>query len=241
MQSKWLSAVLVIACVILLSGMGFAAACPTGTMADYIGQGFSCTIGDKTFSNWFYQGTANPPGFALGPGSIGVVPQTQAFDPGFRFAAPWQVSTSGGVLAQDSGIDYGVTVNPGGNLITDVSLAIGGYSFNGTGSVEVDETVCVGALFLANGSCPSPGYLKNLKVFTDSSGTIPFDEVSFLGVSEVGVEKDILLDAGTNGGASLSLVFNNFSESSVPEPGSILLFGSGALALAGVLRRKLNH
>ena len=240
MQRKLASALLVIAVVTLLSGIGFASACPSGTMANYIGSGFSCTIGDKTFSNWFYQGTANPPNFALPPGSVGVVPQTQLGNPGFRFSAPWSVSTLSGVLSMNSDIDYGVTVNPGGALITDVSLAIGGYSFTGTGDVRVDETLCIGALFGANGSCG--GTLKNLRVFDNSSGLVSFNEINFAGVTEVGVEKDILLDAGTNGAADLSLVLNNFSEQgTTPEPGSILLFGSGALALAGVLRRKLKH
>ena len=239
MQRKLASALLVISVVTLLSGIGFASACPTGTMSDYVGQGFSCTIGDKTFSNWFYQGTANPPNFALPPGSVGVVPQTQLGNPGFRFSAPWSVSTLSGVLSMNSDIDYGVTVNPGGALITDVSLAIGGYSFTGTGDVRVDETLCIGALFGANGSCS--GRIDELHAFENGNGLVAFNEVTFAGVTEVGVEKDILVDAGTNGNASLSLVFNNVSESTTPEPGSILLFGSGALALAGVLRRKLKH
>jgi len=139
----------------------------------------------------------------------------------------------------NSDIDYGVTVNPGGALITDVSLAIGGYSFTGTGDVRVDETLCIGALFGANGSCS--GRIDELHAFDNGNGLVAFNEVTFAGVTEVGVEKDILVDAGTNGNASLSLVFNNVSESTTPEPGSILLFGSGALALAGVLRRKLKH
>src|ERR1035438_6308908 len=98
---------------------------------------------------------------------------------------------------------------------------------------------CIGALFGANGSCS--GTMKNLRVFSNSEGTVAFNEISFAGVTEVGVEKDILLDAGTNGDADLSLVLNNVSSGTTPEPGSILLFGSGALALAGVLRRKLKH
>lgn len=239
MQRKLASALLVTVCVMLLSGIGFAGACPAGTMADYIGTGFSCTIGDKTFSNWFYTGTANPPNFALPPGSVGVVPQTQLLDPGFRFSAPWDVSTRSGVLSMDSDIDFGVTVSPGGQLITDVSLGIGGFNASGTGGVEVDETLCIGALFGSNGSCS--GTMRQLRAFSDSSGTVAFNEISFAGVSQVGVEKDILLDAGTNGDADLSLVLNNFSEGTTPEPGSILLFGSGALALAAVLRRKLHR
>jgi hypothetical protein len=87
----------------------------------------------------------------------------------------------------------------------------------------------------------SGGTTKTLEVYANSGGFKAFDEVSFAGVTEVDVEKDVLIDAGTNGSATLSLVTNQFSEGSTPEPASILLFGSGALALAGVLRRKLNH
>lgn len=65
MRNKCLLALLVIACVTLMSGIGFASACPAGTLADYTGQGFSCTIGDKTFGGWVYEGSANPPSFAL--------------------------------------------------------------------------------------------------------------------------------------------------------------------------------
>ena len=241
MKNKWFSASLVIACVVLLSGFGFASACLSGTMADYTAvPGFTCTVANpnnpndvKTFSNWFYQGTANPSNFALPASSVGVVPVVY----GFRFSAPWSVGTSLGILSMNSDIDYGVTVT--GGTITDVSLAIGGYSFSGTGSIRVDETLCIGALFGANGSCS--GTLDQLHVFDNSNGLVAFNEITFAGVTQVGVEKDILLDAGTNGSASLSLVLNNVSEGTTPEPSSILLFGSGALALAGVLRRKLKH
>jgi hypothetical protein len=57
-------------------------------------------------------------------------------------------------------------------------------------------------------------------------------------VKVVDVVKDIELLGGSDGSASLlSGVQNQFSE--VPEPGSMLLMGTGALGLAGVLRRKL--
>jgi hypothetical protein len=138
----------------------------------------------------------------------------------------------------DSLFQFTVNVNPGGNLITDVSLSIGGVGFMGTGQVVVDETVCLGATFPA---CTG-GTVEYLRVARDSGENISFDQINFAGVSEVDVQKDVLINSGTNGSASLSLVTNQFSEGgAVPEPGSILLFGSGALALAGVLRRKLKH
>ncbi len=237
MQNKWFSALLVTACIVLLSGIGFASACPSTTLDQYLGSGFSCGIDDKTFSNWGYHGTANPPGFGLPPGSIDVEPITTPGRPGFEFTAPWFVSTSSGVLAQDSLIEYTATVNPGGMLITDLSLTMGGAGFGGTGSIVIDETVCLGATFpLCTG-----GTVETLRVFDSVDGSKFVDHITFDGVSVVDVEKDIELDSGTNGNASLSLVTQQFSEGATPEPSSILLFGSGALAFAGVLRRKLTR
>jgi hypothetical protein len=236
MQSKWLSGLLVIACVALLSGVGFASACSDTTFDQYLGAGFNCTIGDKTFSNFAYHGTSNPPGFSIPAGGIDVTPITTPLNPGFQWSAGWHVSTSSGVLSQDSLFQF--TVNSSSANITDVSLSIGGAGFSGTGSVTVDETVCLGATFPA---C-SGGTVKTLEVFDSIDGVKTFDEVSFAGVSEVDVQKDVLIDAGTAGSASLSLLTNQFSEQgTTPEPASILLFGSGALALAGVLRRKIKH
>ena len=238
MQRKLSSALLVMACVVLLSGIGFAGACGSGSYADYITSGFNCTIDDKTFSNFQYTFSSNPPGFGVPPGSVTVTPILTPGDPGFQFSTGWHASTISGVQTQDSLFQFTVNVNQGGNPITDVSLSIGGAGFSGTGSVIVDETVCLGATFPA---C-SGGTVDYLEVFRDASGSKTFDSISFAGVSEVDVQKDVLIDAGTNGSASLSLVTNQFSEGGpVPEPGSILLFGSGALALAGVLRRKIKH
>ena len=238
MQSKWFSALLVIACVALLSGVGFASACQDTTFDNYLGAGFNCTIGDKTFSNFAYHSTSNPPGFSIPAGSIDTSPITTLLNPGFQWSTGWHASTSSGVLSEDSLFQFTASVNPGGNLITDVSLSIGGVGFSGTGSVTVDETVCLGATFPA---CTG-GTVRTLEVFDSSSGIQTYDEISFAGVSEVDVQKDVLINAGTNGSATLSLLTNQFSEgSTTPEPASILLFGSGVLGLAGVLRRKLNR
>jgi PEP-CTERM motif len=243
MQSKWISALLVTGCVALLSGIGFAAACPGATYDHYLG--LSCTITNpnnpsdvKTFNNFQYTSDSNPFGFGLPATSVFVTPITTPLNPGFQFSGAWMAG--GGIQSMDSLIQFTVNVSPGGALITDMSLSMGGYGFSGLGSVHINETVCLGATFPA---C-SGGIERTLEVFTSSSGTQRFDEISFAGVSEIDVQKDILLSAGTESGGSaeLSLVTNQFSESgAVPEPGSILLFGSGALALAGVLRRKLNH
>ncbi len=234
MQSRWSTVLLVFACVVLLTGIGFASACPTTTLDNYLGLGFSCGIDDKTFSNFVYSYDSNPPGFGKPAGSVFVTPLTTPRNPGLQFSTGWFASTSSGILQMDSAIQYSVNVNPGGSPITDFSLSIGGVGWTGTGAVIVDETVCLGAMLP---SC-SGGQEATLSVFDSSGGTKLFDSMTFAGVTEVDVQKDIQVEAGTNGSASLSLVTNQFSE--IPEPASIMLFGFGVLGLAGVLRRKLS-
>ena len=234
MKSTCCRLLLLFGCILLLAGIGFASACPSTTFDHYLGSGFSCGIGDKTFADFAYHSTSNPPGFDVPPGSVSVEPITTPRDPGFEFTAAWMASNSSGILTQDSLIAYNVS-DGGHNSITDVSLGIGGVGFSGTGSVFVDETICLGALLP---SCTG-GQIEQLAVYDYSGGVHLFDEVSFAGVSFIDVQKDIEMSSGTDGTARLSLVTNQFSEGTTPEPGSIALFGTGVLALAGVLRRKL--
>jgi PEP-CTERM motif len=238
MPISWssLRVVLCLMCAVLgTSTVALADPCPTTTLNNYLGSGFSCGIDDKTFSNFIYSGTSNPPGFGLPAGSVAVSPITGPGNPGLQFSAGWFASTSSGILQEDSGIQYGVSVNPGGSPITDVSLSIGGVAWTGTGDVTVDETVCLGAMLPA---C-SGGQVKTLSVFDSSSGSKLFESITFPGVSEVDVQKDIAIEAGTNGNATLSFVTNQFSEGTVPEPSSIMLLGCGILGLGGVLRRRM--
>src|SRR5271166_3219939 len=219
-----------------LAGFADVNPCPTSTYDVYIVSGFDCGIGDKTFANFMYSATSNPPGFGIPAGGVAVTPITTSGNPGFQFSAGWFASTTSGILEEDSLIQYSVNVNPGGALINDLSLSIAGLAFNGTGFVGVSETACLGAMLPA---C-SGGTILTLNVFDSKGGSQLVDSATFSPVSEIDVAKDITVQAGTNGSASLSLVTNQFSEGQVPEPSSILLFGSGVLALAGVLRRKLS-
>src|SRR5208337_2917984 len=112
---------------------------------------------------------------------------------------------------------YTVNVNQGGQPITDLSLSMGGVAWTGTGSILVAESACLGAMFP---SC-SGGQIIKLSVFDSSSGTQLFDSATFAGVTEIDLQKDISVVAGTNGSAAVSLVTNQFSEGTTPEPSSI--------------------
>jgi hypothetical protein len=76
-------------------------------------------------------------------GSVTVTPITQANNPGFQFTAPWEASTSSGVLSMDSTIEFNVSSV---NLMNDISISIAGVGFTGTGSITLDETACLGGL-----------------------------------------------------------------------------------------------
>jgi hypothetical protein len=220
------------AMLVVLASAVFAlgAACPTATYDNYLGGQFSCGIDDKTFSNFSYSTAGSN---QMPAGSIAVNPITVPFNPGFLFNAPWGVQAG---QTQSSLIGFTVNVNPGGNLIDDLSLYMFGAGIVGTGQVSVTETYCAGDTFAD--AC-AHGTEGTLLTMLNSSQSRLHDSVSFAGVSVVDVVKDVELSGGANGSAAVvSGVQNQFSE--VPEPGSLMLFGSGVVCLADVLRRKMK-
>jgi PEP-CTERM motif len=229
------SAVLVLSVILASSVAAFAGACQSNTYDTYLGNGFSCTVNDQTYSAFGYVGTANPPQFAIPAGSVNVTPITTPGNPGLQFSAGWLASTATGILEQDSLFQF--TVNSS-TPITDLTLAIGGAAFIGTGEVIVAETACLGALLPA---CTG-GQLITLTVFDDSQGQQLVDTVNFAGVNEISISKDLTVAAGTNGEATVSVLTDQFSEGSgtVPEPGTLSMLGLGGVALFGFARRKLN-
>ena len=221
---------------VLAGGLvAFASNCQTTTYDQYLGNGFSCSVNDQTYSTFGYTGTSNPPGFQIPAGSVGVVPITTPGNPGLQFSAGWLASSSTGIMEQDSLFQFTVTSN---TPMTDLTLSIGGASFIGTGEVIVAETACLGAMLP---TC-SGGQLITLTVFTDSQGTQLVDTANFAGVNEISVAKDLTVAAGTNGGATVSVLTDQFSEGTqtVPEPGTLSLLGVAGAGLVAFSRRKLN-
>jgi PEP-CTERM motif len=220
-------------CVLLgTSAIALANSCPTTTYDNYLGSGFSCTIDDKTFSNFTYIGTASGGAQPVPPGSVEVVPLTTPHNPGFLFGTGWGAASN---QTQDSSFDYTVTVNPGGAPITDLTLLMLGSAFTGTGSASIAETACLGDT-LADGCLH--GTIVNLSTFDDASLVKLSDHLTFPGVDEVDLLKDVQVFGGPNGTAVISGAENQFSE--VPEPGTLGMLGLGVISVAGLVRRKLN-
>src|SRR5271170_1216319 len=192
------------------ASQAWAAACVTGTLADYIAlQAGGCTIGDKTFYDFGYTASASQGALGALPipaGGITVDPVPPATGPageiGLDFVAAWVVG-AGGTL--DSNIRFNVAVTGGGPLqIDDASLVQAGSSFSGTGIASVSENACGPA------PCSPTGSITLLTV--DESGqTVLSDHTFFAPTGSLSVIKDIAVLGGT-GSASISFVGDTFSQ-----------------------------
>jgi hypothetical protein len=209
-----------------LSSLAWSGTCVSDPLSDYDAPGFSCTLGDLTYSDFNYIPTDS--GGALSPPASGVTvtPITTGFgsDIGLEFTAAWLVA-SGQTI--DSSISYDVsTTNPVG--ITDLFLyVVGGAGGDGVASV-------------AEGSLTPP---ESLYTEFASGTTINSASASFSPVGSLSLTKDIGLSGGSGpGGAHISDVYNLISEgtSTVPEP-PLAILCIGLLGLVPMARSKFVH
>ena len=236
---------LLLVCPVLLFTTVISAApmCTTATLAVYDTPAFSCSLGALTFSSFQFStvGTAAPLPAA---GAVLVIPINDGGSQGLSFQGPFGAGAGKQV---DVAISFAITSDS--PVIKGDALAIEGFGTSGGGSVQVTESMCVGAVPSSSGSCGGSGGTMSLDVFDNSGGIKAFDSVSFSPVSVLAVSKDVMVQggaAGTDSSAGVSLVINTVpgvpttrSGGDVPEPSSLLLFGPGfgAILLRLLLRR----
>ncbi len=207
----------VLAFAALVIGLGTASVAKADTMCaagQSVATGFGCSLGDLTFT------------FEL----VSFLPagQTLALEP--------PTGTSGGtatlafqLLTTANPVDVHLVYE-----ITSTSADITGIdnSFTFVTGGQIMETACSvdPQLPANNGSCPTADILGSI---LNTTGGTQFSN-SFGPVSTIWIDKDVT-DTG----------FSSFSDSVeetgvTPEPSSIALFGTGLLAAAGALRRRLK-
>ena len=165
---------------------------------------------------------------------------------GFVVSDSFTISAGG---ASINGLSFGVWVFPG-DVVEGVQLAITSSEFGGTTYfdqvISLTQTGCaanqfgynvctLSGSFGTNVDLPAGNYWLNLLNAVVPDDPVYWDENS--GPSSASENS-----VGTIPSESFTLYGNSSSGTggSTPEPGSILLFGSGVLGLAGVLRRRLR-
>jgi hypothetical protein len=164
------------------SGSANAVPCGTTTLNNWLVSGFSCTVGDKTFSGFTYQqdgfdgtnGHSNVPSTSVGVGPA-ITP-----DPGVGFNAFWNNT---GTTSADALISFTVTA-PAATPITDFELLLDGV----VGSV-------LDVASLSNGvTVSSSDNLLHTATFAPVTSLLVIDDV------------------GVNPGGTISSVEKQFSE-----------------------------
>ena len=94
---------------VAFAGAANAAACAATTLDTYLVTGFSCTIADKTFSDFTYGTAVSGTGTASPAASVNVTPLGS---PNFGFTFQAVIDSGGGPGTADAAISYLAAVTP---------------------------------------------------------------------------------------------------------------------------------
>jgi hypothetical protein len=211
-----------IAAALLLTAVGLQAtpvtcASLTDTYAALQAAG-SCTIGDKTFSDFTFSSAT-----VTNTGLLFTTVNDVAGQYGFDFATSQLFASA--TNSADLAISFTVAVTDGAKLIDSAEVTQTGVAIAG-GIASIGETVCLGSPIV---SCPS-GNTRSMTTSAGIGGTHLSDSITFSNQSVVGIAKDLSV-VGNGGFASISLFSDTVNQASAPEPG---FYGVLAAGVAGI-------
>jgi hypothetical protein len=211
--------------------------CPSGVaLTNYLGTGFTCSIGNLDFSNFQYHSSASNPPTPVPAGSVTVDTVDGSSGIGFAFNSSWTAVGSGEF--SDAAIGFTVSVIGGGAATLEDAALIqtGGVDSTNTGSIaQVGENGCSGS-----SSGTDCSQMWSLMTSQTSNTTATAAHTFYLPTGVLTVSKDINAQDGSseNAHASISLVQDTFSQ--VPEPRSLAMLLGLALVAGLTLKRKLS-
>lgn len=214
--------------------------CGSAGLDVYTSSGFTCNIGDKTFSDF----AAILTSVNASPGaesSILVIPGGTSTDPSFSFVGSF--SASGAAASETLTILYTATA-PVGSTFTGNSLSLTGASVTGLAAITASEALCLGGSFTSP-TLPlvcSSGVTVNSTLTADiTNGNLGATiNYNFSPVTTLGVVKKITLTGALGGTASASAL-NNVLAATVPEPSTWIMTLAGIVLLAMSRLRRANR
>ena len=213
LMKSMMAGALVSLAAVVASGSANAVPCGSTTLDNWLVSGFSCTVGDKTFSNFTYQadGFNGTNGHSNVPASsVGVGPAFTTAGPGVGFNAFWNNT---GTTSADALLTFRVTA-PATTPIIDFHLLLDGV---------IGPVLDVASL--SNGvTLSSSDNLEHAVTFAPVTSLLVIDDI------------------GVNPGGTISSVEKQFSQVPGPVvgaglPGLVMACG-GLLALARRRRQK---